>query len=154
MAEATTGVDERDRWFLGTHLRIVADAATTGGQLTVMEQRARRGFSPPLHLHRREDTAMLVLEGRLTVQRGDEILPVGPGELVWLPRDVPHSFRVDSDEVHLYELATPAGIEGFHLEASVPAGGPGLPPPGPIDPALVPAVVGDYGAEIVGPPMA
>ena len=39
-----------DRWFLGTRMRIVSDAAATGGQLTVMEQWAPRGFSPPLQL--------------------------------------------------------------------------------------------------------
>ena len=38
---------ERNRWFLGTLLRILADSSDTGGQLAVMEQRARRGFSPP-----------------------------------------------------------------------------------------------------------
>jgi uncharacterized RmlC-like cupin family protein len=119
-----------------------------------MEQRARRGFSPPRHVHRREDTALLVLDGQLTVSIGDESRVVGPGGFAWLPRDVPHTFRVDSDEVRLIELATPGGIEGFHVDASDPAPVAELPPPGEPDiPRLLAAAVG-YDAEIIGPPMA
>src|ERR671918_1305058 len=110
----------RNRWFLGTLLRIVADGDDTAGQLAVVEQRARRGFSPPRHVHHREDTALVVLDGAITVIVGDERVELGPGGFVWLPRDVPHTFRVDSETVHQIELATPAGIEEFHVEASDP----------------------------------
>jgi quercetin dioxygenase-like cupin family protein len=144
---------ERDRWFLGTLLQVVADHGDTGGQLAVMEQRARRGFSPPRHVHHREDTALLVLDGAITAVVGDERVELGPGGFVWLPRDVPHTFRVDSDTVHQIELATPAGIERFHVEASDPAPAPELPPLGEPDIPRVLAAIDGYGAEIVGPPL-
>jgi quercetin dioxygenase-like cupin family protein len=148
-----TSGTERDRWFLGTLLQIVADHSDTGGQLAVMEQRARRGFSPPLHVHHREDTALLVLDGAITALVGDERVELGPGGFVWLPRDVAHTFRVDSDTVHQIELATPAGIEGFHVETSDPAPARELPPPGEPDIPRVLQAIGGYGAEIVGPPL-
>jgi quercetin dioxygenase-like cupin family protein len=144
---------ERDRWFVGTRLRLVATGDDTGGALTVMEQRARRGFSPPRHVHDREDTALLVLAGRLTVEVGDERRTVNAGELVWLPRGVAHTFRVDSEEVQLFELATPAGVEEFHVRTSDPAGGPGLPPAGPPDVARLAAAVSAFGVALVGPPL-
>jgi len=141
------------RWFAGTLLRVLADAERTDGQLTVMEQRAPRHFSPPRHVHHREDTALVVLDGRLTVEVGDERRVVGTGEMVWLPREVPHTFRVDSDEAHLIELATPAGIEGFHLDASDPAPSAVLPPPGQPDISRLQAAIEPYGADIIGPPL-
>lgn len=153
-ATATRTADPaRDRWFLGTLLRIVADAGDTDGQLGVMEQRSARGFSPPLHVHHREDTALLVIEGELTVRVGDTQRAVGPGGFVWLPRDIPHTFRVDSEEARLYELLLPPTFIGFHLETSEPAQTFELPPPAAPDvPALLGAIE-PYGAEIVGPPM-
>ena len=148
-----TGDDRRERWFAGTWLRLVATAADTGGAMAVMEQRARRGFSPPRHVHHAEDTAIVLLDGSLTVVVGDETRTVGAGEMVWLPRDVPHTFRVDSATAHLLELVTPAGFEQFHVDASDPAPTDDLPPSPETDvPRLVAAITG-YDAEIVGPPL-
>jgi hypothetical protein len=101
----------------------------------------------------REDTAIIVLKGELRVQRGDEEFSATSGQSVFLPRDVPHSFLVVSDHAHFYELVTPGGIEGFHIEASDPAPAAELPPPGPPDVARLIAALGPYDAEIVGPPM-
>lgn len=88
----TTSTNERDRWFLGTFLRILARAGDTDGQLGVMEQLAPQGFSPPLHVHHREDTALLVLDGAITAVVGDERFELGPGGFVWLPE----TFRTHS----------------------------------------------------------
>lgn len=153
MLDSTTGALPRDRWFAGTLLRIVADASHTGGALSVMEQRAAAGFSPPLHVHHREDTALLVLDGTLTVRVGDAERVLAPGGFCWLPRDVAHTFRVDSDEAHFLEFATPSGIEGFHLDASDPADAVALPPPSAPDVGRLVSAIAPYGADIIGPPM-
>jgi quercetin dioxygenase-like cupin family protein len=149
----TTVTTLRDRWFLGTLLRLRATAGDTGGQLAVMEQTAHRGFSPPRHVHHREDTALYVLDGSITAVVGDERVEVGPGGFVWLPRDVPHTFRVDSDVVRQLEFVTPAGFEQFHVDAGDPAPALVVPPPTEPDiPRLLDAI-GGYDAEIVGPPL-
>lgn len=118
-----------------------------------MEQSAPRGFSPPLHVHHREDTALLVLDGRITVLVGDERRTCEAGELVWLPRDVPHTFRVDSEVVRQLELVTPAGFEDFHVDASEPARARAIPPASEPDIASLLAAIGPYEAEILGPPL-
>jgi mannose-6-phosphate isomerase-like protein (cupin superfamily) len=153
MMTMTTAVTERDRWFLGSLIRILADGDDTNGQLAVMQQRARRGFSPPLHVHHREDTAMLVLDGRLTAVVGDERVEVGPGGFVWMPRDIPHTFRVDSDEIHHVEFITPAGFERFHIDASDPAASLIIPPPIEPDAPQLRIAAARYDTEVIGPPL-
>jgi quercetin dioxygenase-like cupin family protein len=146
-------VDERLRWFVGSLNRVVATAAETNGAFGLMEQWAPEGFSPPLHVHHREDSAIIVLEGRLVVRRGDDELVAMPGGTAFLPRDVPHTFLVTSEQAHFYELVTPGGIEAFHIDASDPAPSATLPPPGPPDVARLVAAIQPYDAEIIGPPM-
>jgi hypothetical protein len=87
------------------------------------------------------------------MQRGDDEFVATAGQSVFLPRDVPHSFLVTSDQAHFYELVTPGGIEGFHLDASAPAPTAALPPPGPPDVQRLVVALAPYHAEIVGPPM-
>ena len=149
----TTPPTTRDRWFVGSLVRILADAADTNGQLGVFEQTARKNFSPPRHVHHREDTALFVIEGKITVEIGDERRTADAGELVWLPKDVPHTFRVDSEQARLLELITPGGFETYHVDASDPAPFLTLPPVGPPDVGRLVAAIGPYGAELVGPPM-
>ncbi len=144
---------ERDRWFVGTWLRIVAGAADTDGMMTVMEQRAPQGFSPPLHVHHHEDTALFVLDGELSVRVGDARLELAAGGFAWLPRGVPHSFLVRSPDARLIELAAPGGVDGFHVAASDRAENSGLPPAAEPDIARLLAAAGPYGAELLGPPM-
>ena len=57
---------------------------------------------------------MYVLEGRVGVQLGDEVLEAGPGELVFKPRGVPHAFWNAGDEpARLLEIISPAGFENY-----------------------------------------
>lgn len=147
------GTSDRLRWFVGTLNRIVVTAEESAGAFGVMEQWARRGFSPPRHVHRQEDSAILLLEGELLVERGAERIVAGPGDCVALPRDVPHTFVVNSDRARFFEIVTPGGFEGFHLDASDPAPSAVLPDPGPPDVGRLVAAIGPYGAEIVGPPL-
>jgi hypothetical protein len=73
---------------------------------------------------------------------------------VFLPRDVPHTFRVEEEEpARMLTLLTPGGGERFFLEGGRPPEGPGLPPPGPPDIAKLQRVAPLYGMEIVGPPL-
>jgi mannose-6-phosphate isomerase-like protein (cupin superfamily) len=45
-----------------------------------------------LHLHREEDEAWYVLEGRLGFRVGDDEVEAGAGEAVFVPRGTPHSY--------------------------------------------------------------
>ncbi len=155
----TPGVRHADqpgdgRWFLDTWMKVLCDADSTGGAMSVIEWRGGAGFSPPLHLHHGEDTAMLVLDGTLTVRIGDTEQRCGPGELAWLPREVPHTFRVDSPTAHYVEMITPAGFERFHLDGSREVTtGSFLPDPTPVDVPELVAHAAEHDCDIIGPPM-
>ena len=78
-------LNDRVRWFAGTLKRIAATAAETAGTFGVMEQWAPIGFSPPLHVHEREASALHVLEGEITVQQGDRTSTIRAGDLAFFP---------------------------------------------------------------------
>jgi quercetin dioxygenase-like cupin family protein len=118
----------RDRWFLGTLDSVVAKQEETGGAYSIILRVAPKGFSPPLHQHSREDTGILVLDGRLTVRVGDEEHVIGPNEFRFAPRGKPHWFRVETETARFIEIVNPGGFEGFHLELSQPAERFELPP--------------------------
>jgi mannose-6-phosphate isomerase-like protein (cupin superfamily) len=141
-------------WFLATRMSVLATAETTAGAIGLIEALVPPGFSPPLHVHSREDEPMYVIEGRVSYQVGDHRFEAAPGSFVFLPRGVPHSFVVEGNmPARILELVLPGGMERFHVEAGRPAEGLGLPPPGPPDIALLDQVAARYGIQHVGPPM-
>jgi quercetin dioxygenase-like cupin family protein len=76
-----------------------------------------RTADPARHIHSREDEAIYVTSGVLTVAVGDQRHQVGPGSLVWLPRGLPHTFANLSDEpVWTVGVITPSGLEEMFAE--------------------------------------
>src|SRR5215475_6680749 len=84
-------------WFLRNRMTIKATAASTGGAFGLVESLVAPGFSPPLHVHHREDESFWVLEGEVSMQCGERTFRATAGSFVFLPRDVPHTFVVESD---------------------------------------------------------
>jgi mannose-6-phosphate isomerase-like protein (cupin superfamily) len=141
-------------WFINSRMVVRASGAATGGAYGLVESWIPAGFSPPLHVHHREEEAFFVLEGRVRFRCGDEEIEGGPGTHVFLPRDVPHTFVVEGDEpAHMLTLLTPGGGEGFFVDAGRAPEGPGLPPPAPPDIEQLKRVSERYGAEVIGPPL-
>jgi quercetin dioxygenase-like cupin family protein len=120
---------ERSVWYSGWLLTFLATGEDTRGQFALMEQIARKGNVPPRHIHHREDETCYVVEGEMTFVIGDETIKATPGTMVFAPRDVAHSFAIDSEQVRILVMVAPAGAEGFFRECSAPAPSMTLPPP-------------------------
>ncbi|MCW2586975.1 MAG: Cupin 2 conserved barrel domain protein [Frankiales bacterium] len=107
-----------------------------------------RSPGPPLHVHTREDEAVYVIDGVLTVRVGERTFEAGPQTLVWLPRGEPHAFaNLSAEPVRAFGLATPAGLEGmFSEQANYSAGLVGA-----ADPAALTAIATRYGVTVLGP---
>ena len=139
-------------------MTIKADSDQTEGAISLIEQVTPPGFASPLHLHHGEDEPMYILEGRYTFWVGDRIVPAKAGTFVYLPRGVPHCFRVEGPEPgRLLQLTLPAGLEQGFEEMGSPASGPVLPPPavGPPDPAELARqaqIATRHRVELLGPP--
>ncbi|TIQ42416.1 MAG: cupin domain-containing protein [Mesorhizobium sp.] len=142
-------------WFLRNRMTVKATAENTGGGFGLLESLIAPGFSPPLHVHHREDESFYVLEGELTMKCGDRTFRATAGSFVFLPRNVPHTFVVEGDKpARMLTLLTPGGGEGVFIDGGRPAEAEGLPPACPLDIEGLKRVSVRYEAEIVGPPMA
>lgn len=94
-------------WYV-THVR--GDA--TNERFALTELVAPPGDMPPLHVHRRDDETCYVLDGGLTVWVGTDVVEVGPGQCIHLPRNVPHTYRTASGgDTRWLVVSSPAGLE-------------------------------------------
>lgn len=141
-------------WWQGGLYRIKARAETTGGALGLVEASLPRGFGPPLHIHRREDEAFYVIEGEIRFRQGQEEFVGGPGSWVWGPRDVPHTFKVESESARALIMATPGGFERMFEVGGVPVSESPQPPVQEYDPDAAVAMSHQFEFEVVGPQLA
>jgi quercetin dioxygenase-like cupin family protein len=100
-------------WLHATYTILVA-AAETGWRLGMFEALHAADAGPPRHLHHGEDETIFVAEGRVRFWLDGETFERGPGEAVFLPRGIEHSFIVlGPSPARLLTTVTPGGFEGF-----------------------------------------
>jgi quercetin dioxygenase-like cupin family protein len=120
---------DRSIWYNGSLMTFLATGEDTEGQFALIEAVNRKGNGPPRHIHHREDETFYVVEGEVTVSVGDRTITATPGTMVFLPRGIPHTFAIESDQARMLVLVTPAGLEGWFMEFGVPAPAIASPPP-------------------------
>lgn len=103
---------------LALGVRFMIDGDATGGAFSLVEHPLPpRALGAPVHTHRNEDEYSYVLEGRVGVQLGEDVIEAGPGNLVFKPRGVAHAFWNAGDEpARLLEIISPAGFENYFRE--------------------------------------
>lgn len=110
----------------------------------------------PPHIQHEEDEAFIVLEGTYAFQLGEQTLHCGPGDVVYVPRGVPHAFEnISPEPARMLILQTPGGLhEQYFAEAWEPIEDPTHLPPegGPPDFGKIKAAAQRYGLEILPPP--
>jgi mannose-6-phosphate isomerase-like protein (cupin superfamily) len=107
----------RSVWLGGLGVDFKVTGERTGGSFAVVEHPIEAGRLVPPHLHHDEDECSLIVEGRIGARIGDAIVDAGPGDYVWKPRGVPHTFWNPGPEpARLVEIITPARFEGFFAE--------------------------------------
>jgi quercetin dioxygenase-like cupin family protein len=140
-------------WFIDGLARIHVSGEETGGQLAVVENFAREGDMPPLHVHHREDEVFHVLEGRMTLHLPGETVELEAGSTVLTPRGVAHTYRVRSETARWLVICQPAGFDRFVRAISEPAPADELPPlDREHDLAAINAAAEEQGIELLGPP--
>ncbi|WP_242112962.1 cupin domain-containing protein [Luteimonas aquatica] len=129
--------------------RVKACGDDTGGRFDFLVGEVAYRSGPPLHRHRVEEDSFYVLEGILTVQSGERVFEVGPGEFVTFLPGTAHTFdnlRPDQPPVRVINLMTPGGYDRVLVvfsEAGTQA----------LDEATARSLEERFGVEIVGPPL-
>jgi quercetin dioxygenase-like cupin family protein len=116
---------------MGLLLTFLATGKETGGQFALLDTTVSEGHEPPPHTHSKEDETFYLLEGELILRVDEETLHAKKGDLVFLPRNVQHSWRAVID-TRLLVLITPAGLENAFMAGTAPAASLTLPPPQPM----------------------
>jgi len=117
-------------WIVGDTMTLRATSETTGGNLVLLENLTAPGGGPPPHLHDREDEFFYVVDGTFEIRIGDELHPLGPGGVAYVPRGTVHCFRNTADTPSRILVGfTPGGIEDFFRAAGRPATDDGPAPP-------------------------
>jgi quercetin dioxygenase-like cupin family protein len=107
----------------------------------------------PPHVHHDEDEAWYLLDGTVTFFCGDQQLDAGPGAWVFLPRQVPHTFRVGPQGAPMLTFTAPGSFADFVEAAGEPAQALVVPPPAAApDPQRLASIAARYGIELLGPP--
>jgi uncharacterized RmlC-like cupin family protein len=75
-------------------MTVKADAAQTGGALTVLEADEPAHFGPPLHIHDDAAEAFYVLAGEYLIFVEDEEFRCPSGSFIYIPAGTLHGFRV------------------------------------------------------------
>ena len=116
----------------------------TNGKYAVIISTTPPNGGPPLHVHQHEDELFYILEGVYEFRFGDETVVVNPGDLVHLPRHIPHSFRnIGSEPGMTMNTITPGGFEQFFVEIDQ------LPKDQPPDPQRIADIAGRYGLRFL-----
>jgi quercetin dioxygenase-like cupin family protein len=136
-------------WLDGGTLAILLDSAATNGQLMVGRFDVSEGEAPPFHKHTREDEVFMLISGTALVWADDQETELKEGGIIFLPRDIPHAYRITSAKADMLMINTPGGIEGMFRET-----GRDKSTPRPADFRVTPnpAISQKYGNVIVGPP--
>ncbi len=139
-------------WFFNSLLIVKASASQTGNAFALIDNQAAVGMESPYHVHHAEDEAFQVTEGELEFHSEGKRFVRGAGAFVFLPRDIPHGFRVvGTKTARFLILLTPGGFDGFVREAGEPAPSLTLPTPSAPDMDKLMPLVAKYRLELFGP---
>ena len=126
-------------------VRFMVGGQESGGGFSLVEHpMPPRALAAPLHRHSREDEYSFVLEGRVGVLLGEEVLYGEPGDLIFKPRHQWHTFWNAGDQpARILEIISPAGFERYFEELTeLPSDA------GPPDPAQIATIAARYGLEL------
>ena len=107
-------------WFLD--LLVVEHRCAPDMKTVVLEMTLPVGSSPPLHVHHSLDDTWYILDGKMVMRCGDDVMVVGAGHWVSMPRELPHTFRVvGSREARILLVHDNASFRDLIREVGVPA---------------------------------
>lgn len=109
---------------LGGRQTIKLFATDSDGSVSYMLSKVPAGSGIPTHTHQWEDETFLMLSGTLEVAIGGNPITLNEGDMIFMPRHIPHGFTALTD-VQMWVTFTPGGAEKmFEALAALPPGPP------------------------------
>jgi quercetin dioxygenase-like cupin family protein len=145
---------ENTRAIPGAVFHFLSMGNETNGNQSLIKITVQRGAEPPAHTHSREDESYYILAGSIRYTIGDDVITANAGEYIYLPKDVAHKFEIVSEKAEVLMWISPAGLDQWFWDNSIPApdGKPlplqAGPPPSHVIEHFVRSLR-DYGVEMV-----
>lgn len=130
-------------------------SAETSGTLELAEIIQPPGVATPLHRHEREAEVFYILDGLVDYEAGGELYRLEAGSVMYLPRSVPHRFRVRGDEpARILAIISPGGLFDLYRRVGLTATTRTIPAdPDPDEFARWGDIAPTFGLEVLGPPL-
>jgi quercetin dioxygenase-like cupin family protein len=131
---------ENSRWYMGHLFSWLVNSEETGGRYALLETLIRKGLEPPAHTHTIESETYYILDGVMDFYLdGKHFTTARKGDTVYLPTDVQHEFKLQTETALCTIMVEPGGFEKFFVGFSIPAEAMTLPPPpdGPPSPEMI-----------------
>lgn len=120
--ERTTATDLSCRRFAmpGNIFNIRLSNAESNGTIVIADFEGVPGCEPPRHVHTLEDEIFIIQQGAIHFFIGDDTVEAKEGDTVFLPRNVPHHFVIQTPLFKAIVMASPGNIEHFFRSISIP----------------------------------
>jgi quercetin dioxygenase-like cupin family protein len=146
------------RAFHGTLVSVRASANDNADGISIIEHKMPFGMAPPMHIHKNQDEVFHILRGRMRFQIGNATVIGQAGDILTVPKGMPHGFIVESaDGAHCMTITQGKDFETMVIGMSEPVTIDFLPallePTKPQIDALA-AACARNNIEIIGPPLA
>lgn len=133
--------------FMGTHPNdVVISRKDTDNMISVFLFQGYENAGTPLHLHFHQDEFFNVIDGRYRFACGQMKTELGPGDTIFLPRNIPHQWLQLSENGKLLYAVNPAGtLEDMFKELNELH----MPP----SEAELSTILEKHGQKLLGPPL-
>src|SRR4051812_14498931 len=127
-------------------MTVKASGDETAGLLSVLEAEEPPGFGPPIHVHHDAAEAFYVLRGEYIMYLGDAEYVCPAGSFIFIPRGVPHGFKVGDAASRKLNFYFPAAMIGYFDDLAEAVQNEDA------DDDALAEIARSYAMEIVGPP--
>ena len=108
----------------GLDMKVLLTTEATGGALSVIMGWHKPGEGPPDHVHFSQEEMFFILEGTYELTVGGGTSTIGPGTIVFIPRNVVHRFKnVGDTTACMLDWSLPGGQDHYFKTVSELAAG-------------------------------
>ncbi|HEX3521291.1 MAG TPA: cupin domain-containing protein [Stellaceae bacterium] len=108
----------------GLHIKVLLTSEATGGAISVIIGWHKPGEGPPDHVHFSQEKIFYIIDGIYELSVSGRIEAVGPGTIVFIPRNVVHRFKnIGDTTARMLDWSLPAEQDHYFQEISTLAAG-------------------------------